>query len=236
MGIFTRPKEYLDPEIFDNNNVLLEKVRNLILARCYEVVNKEEISQLYMIGSIVGYKWEFDSDIDINVILTPESKGSAFWHTIAKETNGYILKGTKHPINLFMQDYRSPDWSDASFGVYNILSNKWEIPPESPTLQPNPFIDNKIDILFAKMRIKQVESLMQTLKKVYYEEKDMVATKQYLAELAQIYKELDKDRKTAYSMGWGIPRYSAENIIYKYLDKMGYLSVLEEIKDKLFSE
>lgn len=235
MGIFSKPKNTLAPDLFGEDQKLLPHVRKEILTWAYSLIPENEVSYIFMIGSATGYKWDDDSDIDLNVILSPESKGNAYWHPVTKATNGKLLPHTKHPMNIMPQDFHDPKWEEADFESYNVLDNDWAKAPGPPETLPNPFEDNKSDLLFAKMRINQIERLLRMVKSNFSkwkETEDKVffdATLLYLKELSDIFYQLDDDRKLAYKLGWGVPRYSAENIIFKYIEKKDYLHVLEEI-------
>lgn len=231
MGLFTRPKDYLDPSIFTEDNIIKNEIANKIKAWIYTVVPKSEIYRMFVIGSIVGYKWDLDSDIDVNVVLSEASLGSAHWHNIVKQKNGATLQGTNHTLNIFVQDFHEPNWDDAIFGVYDLDNNEWVNDPEEPTSLPNPFTDNKIDIIYAKQRMRQLDGIFASMREAYAQGLDV---KQYLKAAGQIFLELDTDRKVAYSMGWGTPRYSAENIIFKYMEDQGYLKLIEDIVYNVF--
>jgi len=232
MGIFTRPKDYLDPDLFGDLKELKESVRSKMLSWIYSVIPKEQVHRIFIIGSAIGYKWEPNSDIDINVVLSEDSGGTEYWHPIVKKSNEFILEGTRHPMNIFVQNYHNPDWNSAAFGVYDLDNMKWTKESPPPDSLPNPFKTNRIDIIFAKKRMRQVDLIVKNLKEAH-RQKDIPATQQYLIDLANIYKTLDTDRKLAYRMGWGTPRYSAENIVYKYLSHKGYLEVIESIYETI---
>jgi hypothetical protein len=235
MGIFTKPKSYLSPDIFDSRQIMLPHVRAAILDWVYSIIPQNEVAYIFMIGSTTGYKWEPDSDIDLNVILTPESKGNEYWHPASKKVNGKLLYSTRHPMNIMPQDYHEPKWEEADFESYNIIDNTWAKAPGSPDDLPNPFEDNKVDLLFANMREEQIQTALSMVIKSFNkwkETKDKVwydNTLLYLKDLSDIFYQLDDDRKLVYKMGWGVPRYSAENIIFKYIEKKKYLHILEEI-------
>lgn len=237
MGIFTRPKKELSPDIFDSNQKLKSEVKSQLLHRTYTIIPEENISSLFIIGSSVGYKWEEDSDIDLNVILNDESAGADYWFDIAQNTNGWLLPGTSHPVNLFVQNYHEVSWEDAAFSVYNLLADQWSVLPPPPDSLPNPFEQNRADILTAKHHETQMYNLIKQLRRAYmnWKETHNVNWKKeiflHLEELLEFFKEIDNDRKLAYQYGWGTPRYSAQNVIYKYLDKSNYLTLLDELEE-----
>lgn len=66
--------------------------------------------------------------------------------------------------------------------------------------------------------------------------------KQYKRKIAEIerdikillaqYKKLDKDRKTAYSVGFGTPRDMFQNIVYKFIEHSQLSRILHIIDDQ----
>lgn len=228
MGIFTTPKNNLDPQLFGNNQKLHPHIYKRLLHMTYTIIPKEEIEHIYWLGSSIGFTWEADSDIDINIILTSDSMGQKYWHPIVKQINGRLLPGTNHPVNLFVQDYFTQDFEEADFEVYDLTLNKWIHKPVPGSQLPSPSTE-KFDMAVAALYESKVKYLIERLKK----EPDKMPV---LIELWDLFKEVDGERKMVYNYSWGVPRYSIQNIIYKYLDKNDYIHILDELNAALKNE
>lgn len=243
MGIFTPPKAHLDPELFDEKEQLLPKVREYLLHRTYTIIPENEVEHVFILGSSIGHTWSSDSDIDLNVVLAEGSREVEYWHPIVKKTNGYIMPSSRHPINLFVQNYHESDWSEVDFEVYDLTNNEWVKPPIDPSLLPNVMKDNPIEMILAKHKLAEIKDISRELVRAYtkwrisdYQTEYYSEVAMYLKQLARIFTELDQDRKLYYQYGWGVPRYSPANIIFKFIDKANYLHILEEIKQRVLPE
>lgn len=234
MGIFTKIKNTLDPILFGNNQILHPHVRKRLLQSSYTIIPKEEINHLYVLGSSIGYRWESDSDIDINVILNQDSMGQKYWHQVIKQKNGQILLGSQHPVNYFVQDYFEQDFSESDFEVYDLSLNKWIHEPIPGSELPSPSTE-KFDIAVADLYENKVRTIIENLK-VAFEKWEREGDTNWYAEvirlldqLNDLFEEVDSDRKLVYNYSWGLPRYSIQNIIFKYLDKNDYIHILDKL-------
>ena len=235
MGLFTKPKHILCPDLFDRQNNLLGYVRSELLDWVYSIIPETEVHSIILLGSSIGYKWEDDSDIDLQVMLTETSLGRDHWFPIAKSAPRQMLAGTAHLLTIMPLGYFVSDFTDFIFEAYDITNNKWIVPPLDPKKLPNPFEENKTDIIFARLREDEIKMAIQRLARAYRtwkltgdpewaEELDRVEQ-----EIAMIFFEIDRQRKMSYNFGWGTPRYSSENIIFKYIEHAKYLEIMQDL-------
>ena len=237
-SLFSKPKNYLNPELFDQNNILHSSIHNKLLHRAYTIFPKEKIEHLLIIGSSIGYTWKMDSDIDINLILKQDvPEGSEFWSNVAKETNGSErLPGTMHEVNFFIHDYREIGDLDDVLGVYDLIANKWLKPPPPPHSIPDVMEQNRFAIVTAQHYETKAKDLVNKLVTNWEKFKETgddnwkEEAKLYLEPLIDLYLEVDKQRKLQYQYGWGTPRYSDSNVIYKYLDRNKFFGIIDVLK------
>lgn len=72
MSLFDSVHQELNPRLFTENQQLRSFVREYILQDLVSFMPEGSIAHIFILGSIVGYQYSKDSDIDINVILSPE--------------------------------------------------------------------------------------------------------------------------------------------------------------------
>jgi predicted nucleotidyltransferase len=237
MGLFSKPKATLAPSIFYGLK-MKPSVRQKMLNWVYDLIPQNYIKGITMIGSATGYKWEDDSDIDLQVVLSEESGGYKYWFPVTRKYNGKLLDGTRHPLTMMPTNYspeRELSAEDLDFEAYDVVKDKWIKEPIPQESLVNPFIKNKGDIVYAGLIKTQVDNLLNDLKyahskwKVTGDKSWLEETYRVFKDLASIFFEIDRNRKNSYAAGWGIPRYSSENIIFKYIEKKEYLHILQDI-------
>ena len=242
-SLFDLPKDKLNTHIFSADNVMLDSFRNHIFKQLHLFISDNEINKVYLLGSNAGRQYNNKSDIDISVMLE-ESEDRQVWHPIFKDQNNAFYPGTSHPINFFAMPY-SPitKWEDATYAIYNITDNHWEKYPRPVQDIRNPADRFNLDIKFAKMLARTISKTVDELMNDIGDLNEFIPYKeQYKRKLSEIerdiklllnhHKKLDKDRKTAYSVGWGTPRDMLQNIVYKFIEHSQISKILHVIEDQ----
>lgn len=248
-GILDTIKLHLAKDVWTPDQKLQPSVEKYILQRVHDLVGKNYY-QLFVLGSITGYQYDADSDIDVNILM-PEELITPELQVRRKETNGQLAPGTAHPVNLFVQpgDPNKPAlWQDAAFGVYNILTKTWDSPPGDPSKIRNPKDDYVIELITAKHMLEQFKRLIiqwkddkkklqQMLQQPQSTMRDLLIEKKK-AEIEEDFNDLldyaytlDQERKLEYDLGWGVPRVNWRNIIFKYFESSVYGGLFEELLD-----
>lgn len=199
MSLFDQPKDILNPALFDNAEFIKPEIRLYIFEHINSFMPLGSLIHIFILGSIIGRQYNETSDIDINLVLNSKYKRET-WKEYVKKHNGYLLPGTKHPINYYVANSHEPDFSASEYAVYNLIKDCWAIPPKAYKDIRNPNIEFSDELRYAKFYSKIFD---------------------YLSDIEDqaLFKLLEKNRKKVYSFGWGTPRESQQNILYKYVEK-----------------
>lgn len=253
MGLLDKPKLSLNPMIWGEDNMLLPHVKTEILSKLFILIPRNLIKSIFFIGSNASLQYNSFSDIDVNVISRipwGREYDEEFdqWHQHFKYHNKQMdfLTETTHPITYFLQHEMEPKWGDETTSVYLIKNydtgeeDIWEKPfipfekirdPEERYEINKPYAQLYSKVILNKLKeftsdlhdITQLEG-KQLLSKLKEIERDIY-------ELIRTYKDIDKARKLQYRYGWGVPKTSGANFIYKYLERNKLLGLLEGFKE-----
>lgn len=254
MSILDPVQKTLAPDIWKDGK-LFPDVRAQLLNKLYSFLDKSNVVRAHILGTIVGYQYKDDSDVDIQVIVTPpnlaEHGPGTLIRKIQKEINGEKVNNTKHPINFFLNPYRGeeflPDWSTFEYGVYNLLEDRWENDPGSPEEIRDPKLEYGIELNTAAMYLRKFENLVRKwesdldrLKELSDDDSSFaIYNKKLLDEeikkdfnsLVEFCHWIDRERKLEYSLGWGTPRKNWRNIIFKIMETSIYKDYFEFFKE-----
>jgi hypothetical protein len=253
MGLLDKPKLGLNPLLWDENNNLLPHVKKEILDKLTTLIPKKLIKSVWFIGSSASLQYNRFSDIDLNVVSRipfgrEYDEEFEEWHRHFKYHNKQIdfLTGTTHPITYFIQHEMDPKWGDDTTSVYLIKhydtneEDVWEKPYISYEDIRDPEERYELNAPYAKLYEKVVINKLQTLTSdlhdlTYLEGKQLLSKLKEVEadayELVRTYKDVDRGRKLQYSSGWGTPKTSDKNFIYKYLERKNLLGLLEGFKE-----
>ena len=247
MGVLDKPQDTLARDIWLPDNSLKVSVRHQILDRLKEYISPIFVSRVIILGSITGYKYSPESDVDVNVQLISGLDRSLF-HKIFKRKNseGAVI-GAQRPLNFFVDTWR-PDAAYQGkegypYGVYDLLSGEWLIPvPETRPRHPSDEFHS--ELVLARLMARKISyALARTSRRAQEvlsspnipSEKLLAKARRLEAELEklhQIHKDLDEDRKFAYDSRWGVPRKSWENILYKHVEYSSIGKILEDLENQ----
>jgi predicted nucleotidyltransferase len=253
MGLLDKPKHQLNPLLWDVNNKLLPHVKKELLDKLNTLIPKKLIKSVWFIGSSASLQYNRFSDIDINVVSRipgdrEHHEEFKEWHQHFKYHNKQMdfLTGTTHPINYFIQPEMTPKWGDELTSIYlvkdfdTLLEDVWEKPFIAYEDIRDPDDRYELNAPYAKLYEKVVLNKLKILASDLHDITSLEG-KQLLSKLKEIeadiyelvrtYKEVDKDRKLQYSSGWGVPKTSDKNFLYKYLERKNLLGLLEGFKE-----
>ncbi|MCA9381727.1 hypothetical protein KC678_05655 [Candidatus Dojkabacteria bacterium] len=213
-------------------------IENQILSTMGKIVPQDQVKEIFILGSVTGYQYDDDSDIDVNLrvpdaLITPEA------HVIRKKLNGQIAFNTKHTINYFLQPYeKASNWQDAYFGVYDVLNHAWVSSPKDNSTIRDPKQEFYFDLMFGNQMLEYFRSLVKKWQKQKNKKNptshDIELTKQFFNDAKEYAQYIDSQRKLEYKWGWGIPRKNWRNVIYKLIEHSDVgeaFEYLKEIKD-----
>ena len=120
-------KDNLSDKVWTKDKKLKPNVRKQIMDIFSEFEKNIKLDLEYksiiMVGSMTGYNYNDESDIDINVEFYTDNKERI--RRLRKiAPNGQMLDGTKHPINFYFM-YKDEMPNVKFTGIYDILNDKW---------------------------------------------------------------------------------------------------------------
>lgn len=216
-----------------------------------------EVRNIYMIGSSTGFQYSATSDIDIEVETTiPKSK---LYQIIKIIPKGTLLPNTQKPINLFIVTDGDEYNFDQAENVYDIKGNKWLKQTEKSNhnipyqyiKDLSQFFMNGCDLTLSKFNQdkKEIQEYMGLDPKVQeISEKEKAEAidrkindiKNDIDAITMAHHVIFSFEKEGYNnMPFKLridmeknddPRYSVNNLVYKMIDRFGYLDKLNEAK------
>jgi len=197
--MFDQPSRHLNPALFTAEESMLPAVRKYIFDDINKILTPGMVVGVYLLGSMAGRQYGDTSDIDINLVLKQNLNRNDHKEHVRKY-NERMLPGTTHPVNYHVQDYSEASYEgNSEYAVYDLLRDAWAVPPKAYEKIRDPQEEFRDEIRYSKLKAT-------TLK--YNHNKQL------------LHDRLEKGRKTAYSTGWGTPRESQQNILYKYIESI----------------
>ena len=162
-GILDEPKPTLAPDVwtfpYNGPPKLRPEVKQQMLAILTTKVPRDILKSVVIIGSITGYKWSPTSDIDVNVLISPFDP-NVDKMKVTQDINNYLAVNTRHPVTFFVQEWTgNKSWQDAKFGVYEVLTDTWLVPPSDRASVRHPSEQFVQEIDYAKRMSRQFKGL-----------------------------------------------------------------------------
>jgi len=210
MGLFDTKKNKLAPRVFLPGNTLRPSMQLFILDSLFKLIPAQLIHSVQIVGSILGYHYDLNTDIDIQAQLTDKSKVSYYSNEVKVFNRGGANLIGGHPVNYFvLPRIDSKDYSNLSSGLYDVINNKWVVLPKD---RPVGF----------EKQVAQSQPYLNLINREMGRQLDQLAARPNIREakdVADIYHRLDQARKTTYAHGIGVPRYTDANVQYKSIEK-----------------
>ena len=180
------------------------------------------VHDIILIGSLTGYNWSEFSDFDVHILYDFNDAGKnselykELFHlkkTVFNAKHDISIKGFE--VEVFVQDLNE---KETSVGSYSVLNDSWIRFPEKE--------DFKVD----KKKIKEkAQQWMDIIDGVLENAED-----EDLNDAIQLVKKYrDKLRKYRTCGLKKEGEYSYENLVFKFLRRNGYISKLEDFKNKI---
>lgn len=216
-----------------------------------------EVKNIYMIGSSTGFQYSATSDIDIEVESNiPKNKMNQILNIIPK---GTFLPNTQKPINFFVLEDGNTYNFDHAENVYDIKENKWLKQTEKSKhnipyqyiKDLSQFFMNGCDLTLSKFNQdkKEIQEYMGLDPKVQeISEKEKAEAidrkindiKNDIDAITMAHHVIFSFEQEGYNdMPFKLridmeknddPRYSVNNLVYKMIDRFGYLDKLNDAK------
>ena len=223
-------RDELNPEVWDKNQkgnyTLKSEIQKKLLKVAEIFLDYVDIDifvqDIVLIGSLTGYNWSDFSDFDLHIMYDFNDAGEN--KDLYKEL--FYLKKTvfnaKHEIRIkgfevevFIQDSNE---KEKSVGSYSIMNRKWIRFPEKEKFE----VDEKKILEKANQWMDIIDGVLENA-----EDLDLVEA----LRLVKKYKNKLKKYRTCGLQKGG--ELSYENLVFKYLRRSGYLSKLENFKNKV---
>jgi len=200
-----------------------KSVKRIVIDQIKKVVPLDHIKDLYVLGSITGFKWTGNSDVDIMVLVDPFDPSKEKTKA-TKKINNKRIPGTNHVINFFLTSWNKDSeesMSDADFGVYSIVSDRWIRDPGNYNEIRDPNDEYWAELVVARSVARQFERMavklendkkdLEALRRARKSPGDLItyeSIQRKKREVSEGYKDLyefvsniDKGRKFSYSTG-----------------------------------
>jgi len=262
MSIIDEKKDKLDPTIWgrsaDGSVVLREEVARAIRRKTRELVDGIPVRGAHLVGSITGYYYSPDSDLDINLVLDVSDELLLALRDRAKtKVNGQFVPGTKHPINFFVRN-ETPSLS-AFDGVYDLKRDVWVKKPTDVGVDLFSIYDDfkqhlsELDAQIGEAwrSIIDLDKLKESLKyggsrEIYRKIKERLddlddAITSLVAEYDDVHqKRVEGFERQIELADRGLSPYPSlnvipENIRYKVLERYHYVDFLKKLREVLES-
>lgn len=220
-----KPKDHLNPELWDNKNKLKPVVRKKLLEiaqQFYKSLDvKPAIKDIIFTGSNANYNWGSTkySDIDLHILVQyseiDENEDFVMKYMLDKKTlwsKGHNITIYGYSVELFAQDVDQKAPFDA--GVYSIQKDEWVQEPKEGIFKLN-----------SKEVLDKVNHLYAEAKKIL-KSTDLSD----VADIKNLKDRIQALRKDNLSSGG---EFDPSNLAYKYLRRKGILDKLSELKNKI---
>jgi len=223
-------RDELNPEVWDKtqkgNYTLKSDIQKKLLKVAEIFLDYVDIDifvqDIVLIGSLTGYNWSDFSDFDLHIMYDFNDAGDN--KDLYKEL--FYLKKTvfnaKHDIRIkgfevevFIQDSNE---KEKSVGSYSIMNRKWIRFPEKEKFE----VDEKKILEKANQWMDIIDGVLENAEELDLDE---------ALRLVKKYKNKLKKYRTCGLQKGG--ELSYENLVFKYLRRSGYLSKLENFKNKV---
>jgi hypothetical protein len=226
-------QDEFNPEIWDNSDEPKKvKLKPEIRKKLIEVSNvfiefldtDLFVQDVIFVGSLVGYNWSEFSDFDIHVLIDlDESKNRKLTEelfrlkkTVFNAAHDIRIKGFE--TELYVQDTNEKNNIQ---GVYSLLNNEWLKKPEKENFK----VDKKKLMNKANQWMDIIDGVLENASDEDLETANNLLTKYR--------NKLRKYRTCGLEKGG---EYSYENLVFKFLRRNGYISKLENFKNKLIDK
>lgn len=212
-SVVSEPKQELNPHVWVDGK-LNPELRKDMLEDLTSLFEPERIKEALILGSLTGYRYSDDSDVDVNVAIAdlPDEKSKT--HYTRDTINGQYIPGTQHDVNYFLQNWEEgykENFQGLDFGVYDVIEDEWITPPNDMEKLPHKFTHQQ-DMTWSRMLAQELFRNLDRYKA------DTPDSSNAYQDLLDTVEGIDRARKQAYGSGWGVPRYSEGNMVFKMFE------------------
>ena len=232
-----KPQKELNPKIWVKG-LLNSRVRLRLLDIADDFIsrlpiNHSLVDDIILTGSLANYNWSRYSDFDLHILIDFKSVDKRiefvkdYFDTKKKEWNSdhENLKIYGFPVEIYVQDTNEVHTAS---GIYSIEKNQWIVKPEKNSIKAI-----KLDKFFIKSKtlklINVISSLEDEIEHTDDDEKLRILSKK----VKNVFDKIKGSRKDGLKKSGEMNPY---NIIYKLLRRLGYISILLDLKAKTYDK
>ena len=253
-SILDEPRDELNTDIWDVSSGTPEirsDVEKQVLNGLSDLSGSLPLEEVFIVGSITGYRYNDEADLDVTVVLGDVEEGTL--DTVrakSPEVNGRFVEGTTHPINYFVLGETPP--MERFDSAYDMKNHKWLKPPKDYGVDVSNVYDDfkktvtdiDIDSEEALRSLIDIDLLTTAIKKGGNPETIMFKIMSRLEDLdtnikniSATYDEIHTARIEAFSNYEDSPEPKQlpsanllpENVRYKLLERYHYLDMMHKL-------
>jgi hypothetical protein len=268
-SIFDPVQGKLNSDLWNEKNKLKPSARALLLKKLeiwLKGYNNISLKKVFLLGSMTGYQYTENSDIDVNFVINVDEEKSKEMRQFLP--NGKVFPSTKHPINYYLATEVKPEWINGKSGpIYDMLKDSWIVEPKSDEVKGIEISNYRAVIEIARFFVAGLDAAITeygtdvAAYEAYNSYKGDVNTKEDRKSLDELInfklQEIVSDldglkiakhilwalRTEAFEKGEGLKistkieirdeaNYSINNLVYKYVEKLGYFDKIKKILDE----
>lgn len=232
-----KPQKELNPKIWVRG-LLNSRVRLRLLDIADDFIstlpiNHSSVDDIIITGSLANYNWSRYSDFDLHILVNFNKIRAraeilkSFFDSKKKEWNNEHenLKIYGFPVEIYVQDTNE---DHTASGIYSIEKNKWLIKPEKNSIKAI-----KLDKFFIKSKTLKFMHIISTLKDEIDHTDDDAKLRILSKDVKSVFDKIKGSRKEGLKKSGEMNPY---NIIYKLLRRLGYISILLDLKAKTYDK
>lgn len=228
-SIISKPKDTLNPELFDTDNEFKQSARLQILAEIKKLKSelRLRIKRLWVVGSGITYQYADKSDIDINVLLSDKASNDELKTInsfLNEHYNGNIILG-QYPVNFHV--CFGPYSLSKSEAIYDLYNNHWiKKPKRLSENEIKQMIDSCVPNELLDKLINQYLNLEKLYNQYYESENKASVLKEFEDKISMFmisYEDLKKARRDA-------PIRDCIAIVYKIAESFGISELYKKFK------
>jgi len=259
-SILDSVKQELSKDLWDNWKIK-KSAKTFIIKKIETWISqytKEKIDSVFIIGSMAGYQYNKEADIDVNIVIKISQEKLEKMRKFLP--NGQNLPGTKHPVNYFIEGFKKKEWDDGP--LFNVIKEKWINKPEKEEMKPaitnfkavteiSRFFISGINASITEYEadVHAYETYSDYLKHAKKEDKDeinqmitlklqeivadidsiFIAKHMLKALRAEAFSSEGKNLDISTEIKIKSSNTSINNLIYKYIERLGYFEKMIEI-------
>lgn len=224
----------LNNKFWDKDGKMYSVVRRRLLRLCGDFLDFINISDnmckdILLVGSLAGFSWSKYSDVDIHIVVDFKkinkdvnivqdyfNAKKILWNDMHDE-----LKIYGFTVEFYVQDITD---NNSSIGKYSIDKNKWVKIPK--------ITNRDIDHDKIKRKVFDIVNEIDLLDSKFKKSKDDQSLSLILKKAKTVHNKIKKIRKGG--LGSADSEFSVGNIVFKTLRRVGYIDLLNELKNKVY--